>query len=259
MIEISTIKSFKGFEQVIELERITWNCSLKETTPTHINQVNWAIGGTLLGAYHKTKLVGFVHTFPAFTKDLKPYHHLHSIGVHPDYQGENIGFLLIKAQQKRSLEMGIHHLTWTFDPLETANANLYLSKIGAKITHYKTNYYGILEGINGTIPTDRFFVALDLNKNHIIPPTDLKNYLIIDGTQVVNFNKIDFNQKLAIQIPSNFQNIKEQNTLQAQEIRLNTRRVFEFILNNNYSIHGFYSENKNGMRRCFYLINSSCI
>ena len=51
------------------------------------------------------------------------------LGIHPDYQLKGIGKLLKDEQRKIAKEMGYKLITWTFDPLESRNAYLNVSKL----------------------------------------------------------------------------------------------------------------------------------
>ena len=51
------------------------------------------------------------------------------LGIHPDYQSMGIGKKLKEEQRKFAKEMGYDLITWTFDPLESRNAYLNVSKL----------------------------------------------------------------------------------------------------------------------------------
>lgn len=79
--------------------------------------------------------------------------------VLPAYQGLGIGERLKWAQRDAVLAQGIDLITWTYDPLESANAYLNLRKLGAVCNTYLRNVYGNLtDTLNNGLATDRFQV-----------------------------------------------------------------------------------------------------
>jgi predicted GNAT superfamily acetyltransferase len=56
------------------------------------------------------------------------------------------------------VQHGITAMRWTFDPLQLTNAHLNINKLGAVGVQYKENLYGLLGGINGSLPSDRLVV-----------------------------------------------------------------------------------------------------
>ena len=56
-------------------------------------------------------------------------------------------------------EQGLAYVTWTFDPLVRRNAYFNLVKLGAVVTEYHEDFYGVInDGLNRGERTDRVFV-----------------------------------------------------------------------------------------------------
>ncbi len=54
---------------------------------------------------------------------------------------------------------GLSHITWTYDPLLSRNAQLNIAKLGAVCNTYLQAEYGTLrDGLNAGLPSDRFQV-----------------------------------------------------------------------------------------------------
>ena len=53
------------------------------------------------------------------------------------YRHLDLGSRLKQAQRERALAMGVHEMTWTFDPLQSRNAHFNFSKLGVVSDTYK--------------------------------------------------------------------------------------------------------------------------
>lgn len=62
--------------------------------------------------------------------------------VLPEYRSSGIGYRLKLAQRDAAISQGIRLVTWTFDPLRSANAYLNLRKLGGIVREYSINAYG---------------------------------------------------------------------------------------------------------------------
>lgn len=61
----------------------------------------------------------------------------------------------MRYQREWSLARGISPVRWTFDPLRHTNANLNIARLGAEVSTYHPDYYGVMKGINAGLPSDR--------------------------------------------------------------------------------------------------------
>ena len=110
----------------------------------------------MIGAWDDDKLVGFVLGFlgtdegdpnrPAMTR-LK--HCSHMLAVLPDYRDKGVGYQLKIAQYHAVNQQAVRLITWTFDPVESRNANLNIARLGAISRTYKRDNYGEMnDGLN---------------------------------------------------------------------------------------------------------------
>lgn len=260
LMEIRLIHSSKELLEVVAVEQAAWGFNdLLESTPPHVMQASNEVGGMVLGAFEHEELLGFCYTIPAFDKTLKAYHHLHSLGIMPHVRDQQIGFKLLRAHQNISLEMGIAKITWTFDPLESRNANLYMKKIGAIIeTPYIANMYGsnVLGGINAGIPADRLIATWHLDapeiKEHVKTASSLE--ALTSAYPVLKPEATVFPESpFLIEIPGDFQKIKSINLDEALLIRLEIREALTKVLSSHRKLIHFYSIGDEN-RRNFYLV-----
>ncbi|MGB7641703.1 MAG: hypothetical protein WBL82_10485, partial [Terriglobales bacterium] len=89
----------------------------------------------------KEKLVGFAFGFMGREHGQTTIHS-HMLAVLDGYRHLDLGTKLKHAQRERALAMGIHEMTWTFDPLQSRNAHFNFAKLGALSDTYKVDFYG---------------------------------------------------------------------------------------------------------------------
>ena len=162
-IIIRDLCTFDECERVRDIQRRCWGFTDEDVGlyPPLLLTVSQN-GGTVLGAFDGDELVGYLFGYPALhdphgQRRLKIYSQ--TMGILPEYRNRGIAEQLKWAQRERALALGIELITWTFDPLEGANAHLNLHKLGGIVRTYKRNVYGERFGkLNEGQPTDRFVV-----------------------------------------------------------------------------------------------------
>jgi len=207
-IEIRMIDKPEDMVGVEELQRLVWSGNETEIVPVHVLITAAHNGGLLLGAYlsspevQKERLIGFVFGFPGMypTPDGPRLKHCsHMLAVHPDYRDLGLGFSLKRAQWQMVRNQGLDRITWTYDPLQSRNANLNIAKLGAVCNTYLLNVYGELrDGINVGLPSDRFQVDWWVNSTRVnrrLSRTarqrlDLAHYYAA-GAEVINPTRLD--------------------------------------------------------------------
>lgn len=158
-VRIRPLDLFEDFEKLLQVQRAVWNHTDADLTPTHQFSVSSRMGAILLGAFVGRVLAGFVYSFPAVFGG-KFCQHSHLLAVLPEFQGSGVGKALKWAQRDEALKRGYRLVTWTFDPLQTRNANLNLQALGAFSRTYFNNFYGMTPSLclGPGIPTDRLLI-----------------------------------------------------------------------------------------------------
>lgn len=158
-VRIRPLDLFEDFEKLLQIQRAVWNHTDADLTPTHQFSVSSRMGAILLGAFVGRELVGFVYSFPAVFGG-KFCQHSHLLAVLPEFQGSGVGKTLKWAQRNEAMKRGYRLITWTFDPLQTRNANLNLQALGAFSRTYFHNFYGMTSSLclGPGIPTDRLLI-----------------------------------------------------------------------------------------------------
>src|SRR5688572_3092995 len=141
-LEIRECTTLEELAACVDLQREVFALPEIEISPVRHFVVTKNAGGFILGAYSGDELVGFVLSVPAFLRGEKAFYS-HMTAVKATFQSYGIGGKLKWTQRKRSLELGVKYVKWTFEPWKARNAYFNLEKLGAKITEYQPNFYGI--------------------------------------------------------------------------------------------------------------------
>jgi predicted GNAT superfamily acetyltransferase len=280
MIEVEPVQALKDYRAVEDLQRDAWRLEEVEIVPDHVLITAQKNGGLVLGAYmalpeDRRRMVGFTFGFAGFTEDGEVKHCSHMVGVASAYQGQGIGYRLKLAQRDYVLDQGITLITWTFDPLESRNANLNFHKLGATCNTYLRDIYGDMrDELNKGLPSDRFQVAWAIASPHVIArlrqdavsgvsrmPSSL-SVLLSQGVRILNrFAPAEYpeptrnvlpveGQQVMIQIPACFQRLRSADNALARAWRQQTRSLFENAFAAGYTVVDLLFEDN---RSCYLL------
>jgi predicted GNAT superfamily acetyltransferase len=243
------------------------------------------------GKESSKELIGFVFGFPGLysTPDgPRPKHCSHMLGVHPQLRDSGLGFALKRAQWQMVRHQGLDRITWTYDPLQSRNAHLNIAKLGAVCATYEREVYGEMrDGLNAGVPSDRFVVDWWVNSKRVQRRLSNKARRRLDlahffaaGAEIINptrtgedgwprpvssasngnrgeEDKGEGNRGealLLVEIPADFQGIKEARPDLALEWRLRTRELFEDLFSQGYLVTDFvYLEGPHP--RSFYVLS----
>jgi len=151
-----------------DLQIAVWGGGEREIIPYDILRVIAHAGGTVIGAWHGERIIGMALSFVAWGAG-GAYHHSHLLGVLPEYRRWGAGWRLKMAQRDAVLAQGMDRITWTFDPLESANAHLNFAKLGVISEAYLPDFYGLMpEALNAGLPSDRLLVEWRLRAPHVL-------------------------------------------------------------------------------------------
>ncbi|HXM12467.1 MAG TPA: hypothetical protein VN946_21125 [Terriglobales bacterium] len=180
-ITIRDLKSIDDLSQLKAVEKEVWGMADEDTLPLTLAIACIAAGNIFVGAFDKDgqdrhdkrnnkdreRLVGFAFGFLGREHGLTTIHS-HMLAVLDAYRHLDLGARLKQAQRERAMAMGIHEMTWTFDPLQSRNAHFNFSKLGVVSETYKVDFYGPATSSmlhqNGT---DRLWVRWMLNSRRV--------------------------------------------------------------------------------------------
>jgi predicted GNAT superfamily acetyltransferase len=186
VILIRNCEGFDELEACVRMQTETWGYDPSDVIPRKAYKVAQKIGGQVLGAFDTelpgdgerggpnpgpASLVGFLMALPGIKSVdgvASPYLHSHMLAVRNEYRNRGIGVQLKLAQRQEALARGIRRIEWTFDPLEIKNAHLNIHKLGAVVSHYLADFYGVSSSrLQGGLPTDRLLAEWRLDSPRV--------------------------------------------------------------------------------------------
>lgn len=269
-INIRLIKNYDEYIAVAELQKEVWGHESIEIVPPSILMVNQKIGGIVAGAFvprdmsadkdgADETLVAFVYGLPGF-REGKEVHWSHMLAVKPEWRGKGLGGRLKQYQRDFVIAKGIDIVHWTYDPLESVNAVLNLSKLGALPAEYVCDLYGKGEKsvLHKGIGTDRFILTWYMSEE--AKSAHLARYHAADPATVpaVISGPLQFEPATAettvlkIEIPLNIQELKGENPQIAKSWRDVTRAAFLHYFSRDFSVTSCYTDPHSG--RCYYVM-----
>jgi len=167
-VRIRELSRIEDCRRLPDIQVLVWGHDERDLTPAHQYRISTQMGGILLGAYSGKELVGFVYSFPAIFRG-KLVQHSHHLAVLPAFQGYGVGKALKWAQRDFALSKGYSRITWTFDPLQTKNANLNFHALGGICRTYLPNFYGFGSALNlgPKVPTDRLLMEWPIREEGV--------------------------------------------------------------------------------------------
>ncbi|MGQ9601115.1 MAG: hypothetical protein ACUVQU_00040 [Candidatus Bipolaricaulia bacterium] len=271
-IEIRPIEDHQGLLECERLQREIWGFSEQAVVPDHLLLTAIKAGGCLLGAYDNDRLIGFVFSLIGLQEGRLKHSSLMA-GVLPEARYQGVGYQLKLAQRTFALSQGIDLITWTFDPLQSANAHFNFKKLGVISSRYEVNYYGDMrDQLNAGLPSDRFLVEWWLRSPRVeaklegsYPLPRAEELLSHQGAGLVNRTEraagwlinsgyqleLD-GEKLLVEIPTDTPEMRAKAPELARRWREETREVFGHYLSRGYLVSEFIMEAEH--RRGFYLL-----
>lgn len=265
--EIRLLTGHKEFRECQRLQESIWGGL---SVSAEVLMVTQKIGGAVLGAFVKDNQVGFIYALLA-RRGGHIIHWSHTMGMLPRFRGQGLGFRLKLAHRDLALQQGIKSICWTYDPLQTRNASLNLTKLGARVEEYVVDYYGRFPSIiEQGLPSDRFVVNWRITSKLVCrrltarkPPGDFPVASSVNLTAsnsrgfLVN-RQVDLSHdesQLLVEVPSNTDRMRAEERMLAKRWRMQTREIFLHYLSKGYRVDSFYTQDSGSIRpRCFYLL-----
>lgn len=242
MIEYRELETQAEMRAVQRLEYRVWEM---EPIPTHQTMTAVKNGGIMLGVFDNELLVGFSYGFAGFDHG-KSYLCSHMMGLDAAYRSQGLGEQLKQKQREVALQKGYRLITWTFDPLESRNAYLNITKLHGICDTYIQNCYGdMTDKLNTGLPTDRLEVHWYIDQPHVEKgfsvsadkAVELNDCVREESSFPVNQDRnMDCvgAETYAVHIPNQFQQLKQQYPERALEWRLAVRTYFKKLFKTGY-------------------------
>ncbi|MFN2531123.1 MAG: GNAT family N-acetyltransferase [Pyrinomonadaceae bacterium] len=261
--DIETLPEIRAVEQ---LQRDIWGVSDLDVFPALALIPMKEVGAILIGAFANGQLVGFVFGFPGVTNG-RPFIHSDMLGVTKSYRSLGLGYLLKLEQRKRALDMGMDHITWTFDPLQSVNAHFNFARLGVIADRYEVDYYGETSSHLHQFGTDRLWVTWRLDdertQQRLQNLTRKEQPRALVGAYVVRLGADQepsvqpppaVPTNLLIEIPVGISEIAKDNPNLAWRWRVATRQCFSHAIASGLFVNDFVSGRTVGtyllLKRC---------
>jgi len=233
--EVRTLQTFEELTELIAVFDTIWGTQPGRT----MFDLNMLIalkhgGNYVAGAFAGDRIVGGSVGF--FAEPLGHVLHSHIAGVRSDISGGGIGRRLKQHQRDWCLERGIGTIRWTFDPLIARNAHFNLNSLGAGMSAYIANCYGVMtDGINAGDESDRLVVDWALESAERSRPftVDGAGYVLLansDGRPVIDSSALSA-ETVAVQIPADIERMRLEASAQARSWRSALRDALEPLAN----------------------------
>ncbi|ABF42833.1 conserved hypothetical protein [Candidatus Koribacter versatilis Ellin345] len=221
------------FRACVEVETEVWNFDASEAVSHHIMAVAHETGGQVFGAFDGQRMIGFALAFPAI-RDGHVHLHSHMAAVISAYQERGIGQMLKLKQREEALSRGIKLIEWTFDPLQTRNANFNIRRLGAVVRRYLPNFYGVSSSpLHSNLPTDRLVAAWHLDSGRVRAHIAGKAHEPGDNQRKIS-------------VPKNMNELRHADPSKAAEIQLGVRRQCQDAFEQQYTVTAFTTDENNG-------------
>ena len=283
-ILIKEIDAEEDFKECVKIQQELVQLNEVGIVPAYLLKLIGENGGLTLGCYLNEKLLGFNFSFSAYSNKDGYYLFSDTMGFYRSYQRKSLGYLVKQVQFQLALEKGASKVIWTYDPLLGPNANINIRKVGGIVHHYEMDKYSDVTYSKGvSIPADRFILDWQIQSKRVqsrILEDHIHGSLLPESFQKVfasrtipviyhsSHQKIHFEFReitdlyflpeepvVLIEIPYEFQDIKDKIPELAFDWRIKTRRLFQFYLNtHHYKVIDFYQLEENDEMRNFYVL-----
>ncbi|RUR01458.1 GNAT family N-acetyltransferase [Labedella endophytica] len=159
-VEIVSVSSPEDAAETVGMFSSVWGKG-RGADPSTLQAIAHA-GNPVLLARRDGDVLGALFSFIGWDDGLHVHSHMTAVG--PVLRSAGVGFALKLAQRAECLENGITEVRWTYDPLIRRNARFNLWKLGAVVSAFRPDFYGVLDdAVNGTDRSDRFEVSWRLD------------------------------------------------------------------------------------------------
>lgn len=288
-ILVKSLAETEHFYACEELQRKVWGMDDIWVVPAHLLLTAQKNGGLVLGAFNEEgEMVGFLFGFlgagaPASVDQgaaQRLKHCSHMLGILPEYQAKGIGYLLKLRQREHALSQGLDLVTWTYDPLESVNANLNICKLGVVCDTYLDNIYGeMTSALHVGLATDRFQVKWWVASKRVEERLEKGGQkLVLDqvlekGGKQVNVTTVgphgflrpsayDLSitaKDVVVEVPPDLQRIKAADMSLAAEWRMHAQEIFKHYFAAGYVAAEFISEVTEGSRHSYYVLTQGFV
>ncbi len=225
-------------------------------------------GGALIGTLIDGKVAGFIFAFLAQYHG-RLVHWSHLMAVEAKYRDQGFGFQMKLVHRQIACDRGLKSICWTFDPLQSRNARLNISRLGAVAEEYVPDCYGRFPSLlEKGLPSDRWVMNWRIATKRVekrlrgeTSPFDSalprvnETRLNAEGFPQNRTIRLDLShRRLLVETPTQTDAMRSQAMPLARRWRLEARRIFQHYLSLGYGVEDFFPPQPATQGRCFYLL-----
>lgn len=265
-VRVRLLKSQEEFRECERIQKAVWG---NLGVGSEVLSVTQKYGGVVLGAVADRKVVGFLYAFLA-RRQRRLIHWSHMMAVEPGYRDLGLGFRMKLAHRRLALAQGLTSICWTYDPLQSRNAALNISRLGARVEEYVPDCYGHFPSvIEKGLASDRFVVDWRIATPQVerrlrgdaVPPHNLSlprvnetrlnaQRFFENGTIALDLRE----PRLLVEIPPNTDEMRARALALARRWRIQIRKIFTRYLAAGYRVEDFLPPAPASEGRCFYVL-----
>ena len=267
-VEIRLLKNIDEYRQCELIQTHVWGAP---GVTREVLTVAQKYGGAVIGTLVDGKVVGFIGAFLAQYHG-RLVHWSHMMAVEAKYRDQGFGLRMKLVHRQIALDRGLRSICWTFDPLQSRNAQLNISRLGALAEEYVPDCYGRFPSLlEKGLPSDRWVanwriatVRVEERLRGETPAFDPalprvnETRLSAQGFPQNRTIRLDLgHRRLLVEIPAQTDAMRSQAMPLARRWRLEARRIFQHYLSAGYRVEDFFPPQPATEGRCFYLLRRS--
>ena len=264
-VAIRLVESVGEYRQCERLQTHVWGA------PGATSEIMSAIqkyGGAVIGTFVQKRLVGFILAFLAQYHG-RLIHWSHMMAVETKYRDRGLGFKMKLFHRQIALERGLKSICWTFDPLQSRNARLNISRLGARAEEYVTDCYGRFPSlVEKGLPSDRWVANWRIATPRVRARLQGETFLFDPALPRVNtteLSALNFPQnrtirldlthrRLLVEVPAQTDAMRSRAMPLARRWRFEARHIFQHYLSAGYRVQDFFPAEPSTGGRCYYLL-----
>ncbi len=263
---------------IVELQREIWGYGLPDADFPYPARCLFAFsesGGLVAGVFCEGRPIGFGFTWIGKDRQAgNSYLNSQLVGFLPQYRHLSLGYHIKIYQRDFAAYSGLDLVKWTFDPLQSVNANLNLRKLGVLVRTYHSHYYGKLEShFSGGLATDRVGAEWHIHSPRTIERLRSLPPPLVEGSPLPQVTQVETTvtqtgrsrtlsqyslelsaPELLVEIPDDFEMIRRSHLTLALDWQQKIRHILEHYLGHGYLISDFLVV-QGTPRRAFYLLS----
>ncbi|WP_179953268.1 GNAT family N-acetyltransferase [Desulfobotulus mexicanus] len=254
-VEIRILSTPEDMDACISLQKTIWGLEDQGVT-SPISLKAWSMEdvrtGFVLGAFIEKRMVGMAITMATMEPGLA---YGHMLGVLDEFRDRSVGGLLHQTLVKELLSRNIREMAWTYDPMESRNAYLYLTLQGGRGIRYMEDCFHVTCAMHAGIPMDRLLVRCSLegqpeNMDDMTTAEALALYPLASPEHMPHKDAV------LLEIPGDLKALKMHDMDRVLRWQQDIRCVFtEYLNRRGYVATMLFSETSYTGRRSFYLLS----